>query len=110
MMKQANRKPSPLMLVRSLDEQARAVQEGRSAPLQEYFDARLNSVAPTLLPKQDLLKEKSENFTTGRRSLTTKDIIRVNRATIRESSVPRHWPPDVVLTFLAADVIKPTKH
>lgn len=78
--------------------------------MQEYFDARLNSVAPTLLPKQNLLKEKPENFTPGRRSLTTKDIIRVNRATIRESAVPRHWPPDVVLTFLAADVIKPTKH
>ena len=78
--------------------------------MQESFDGRLNSVAPTLLPKQETPKESPENFTPGRRSLTTKDIVRVNRATIRESSIPRHWPPDVVLSFLAADVIKPTKH
>ena len=109
-MKQSNRKPGPLTLVPSLAEQARAVQEGRSAALQQSFDGRLNPVAPSLLPKQDPPKEKPEIFTPGRRSLTTKDIIRVNRATIRESSVPRHWPPDVVLSFIAADVIKPTKH
>jgi len=41
-----------------------------------------------------------------RRSLSSRDVTRVNRATVRESSDHRHWPPEVVMTFLAAEVIK----
>jgi hypothetical protein len=41
----------------------------------------------------------------GRRPLTSNDLIRVNRATVRESTAHRHWPREVILKFLAADVI-----
>jgi hypothetical protein len=39
-------------------------------------------------------------------TLTSTDLIRVNRATVRESRAHRHWPQEVVQTFLAAEVIK----
>ena len=37
--------------------------------------------------------------------LTIRDILGINRATVRESTAHRHWPRDVVLKFLAADVV-----
>ena len=38
--------------------------------------------------------------------LTTADFLEVNLVTVRESSSHRRWPPEIVKTFLAADVIK----
>lgn len=106
-MKQSTRKSSSLTLVPSASEQATAQQHDRTAVLKDSFDGWLNSVAPTLM--QPPAQEKPEVVARGWRPLTSIDIVRVNRATIRESSVPRHWPPDVVLSFLAAEVIKPNK-
>ena len=106
-MKQSTRKSSSLTLVPTASEQAAAQQHERTAVLKESFDGWLNSVAPTLM--QSPAKEKPEVAARGWRPLTSTDIVRVNRATIRESSVPRHWPPEVVLSFLAAEVIKPDK-
>ncbi len=40
------------------------------------------------------------------RLLTTEEIIRVNRVTVRESSTHRYWPTDVLVALLGADVIK----
>jgi hypothetical protein len=76
----------------------------RAAALRDSFEGWLNSVAPTLQPKTFQVGPAKVRHT--RRPLTSMDIVRVNRATIRESSVPRAWPPDVVLSFLAAEVIK----
>ena len=106
-MKQSTRKNSSLSLVTSQPEVTLSAQAEKAAELKDSFDGWLNSVAPTLIEPH--LKEKPEATPKGRRSLSSTDILRVNRATIRESSVPRHWPPDVVLTFLAAEVIKPNK-
>lgn len=106
-MKQSTRKNSSLSLVTSLPEVTQSPQAEKTAELKDSFDGWLNSVAPTLIDPP--VREKSEAAPRGRRSLSSTDILRVNRATIRESDVPRHWPPDVVLTFLAADVIKPNK-
>lgn len=105
-MKQSTRKNSSLSLVTSLPEVTQPQAE-KAAELKDSFDGWLNSVAPTLIDPPT--SERSEAVPRGRRSLSSTDILRVNRATIRESDVPRHWPPDVVLTFLAADVIKPNK-
>ena len=91
----------------SVSSSATAQQPQRTVELKDSFDGWLNSVAPSLL--QSPPKDEVAVVPKGRRSLTSIDIIRVNRATIRESSVPRLWPPDVVLSFLAADVIKRTK-
>ena len=40
-----------------------------------------------------------------RRKVTINEMLAVNRATVRESCEHRHWPTDVVLTFMAADVV-----
>ncbi len=37
--------------------------------------------------------------------LTIREMLSVNRATVRESDAHRHWPTDVVLKFMAADVV-----
>ena len=104
-MKQPAKKSNALSLVPPAAEPDLHEPE-KTAGLRESFEGWLNSVAPTLL--QSTLKERSEVRPT-RRSLTSNDITRVNRATVRESNAHRHWPPEVVISFLEADVIKPGK-
>ena len=108
-MKQVARKSDTFSIVRSSTEAvAKSCSEERAVALRESFDGWLNSVAQTLLepkPSQDELKTTHHS----RPPLSATDILRVKRATIRESSAPRLWPPDVVLKFLAADVIKRNK-
>ena len=80
--------------------------EDRSADLNDSFDGWLTSIAPARTQESQPLKQ---NGTHARwRSLSLTDVTRVNRATVRESSSHRHWPPDVVTSFLAAEVIKRT--
>jgi hypothetical protein len=102
-MKQPTRKSSILALVGPADP-GHAKLEERAAALKESFDGWLDSVAPNLL--QPAADEQPVVSKRSRRSLTYYELLRVNRATIRESTSPRHWPPDVVLSFLAAEVIK----
>ena len=85
-----------------------SVAENKSAVLRESFDSWLNSVAPTLLetPEADLRRNLEDRW---RNSLSSRDVTRVNRATVRESADHRHWPPEVVMSFLAAEVIKRRK-
>jgi hypothetical protein len=101
-MKQPTRKTSILALVGSAGRHPTHSEE-RAAALKESFDGWLDSVAPTLL--QSTGTDQTQAVKPAR-SLTSIDHIRVNRATVREGTIHRHWPPDVVLSFLAADVIK----
>jgi hypothetical protein len=39
------------------------------------------------------------------RGLTIRELLSINRATVRESDSHRHWPTDVDLTFMAAEVV-----
>ncbi|HEV7798551.1 MAG TPA: hypothetical protein VGO73_10365 [Pyrinomonadaceae bacterium] len=105
-MKQFNRKSSALALVRPAPI-VEPHEEEKAAALRESFAGWLGSVAPTLLRSPAKHKPSVANGT--RRSLTSTDIIRVNRATVRESTTHRHWPPEVVLSFLEADVITRTR-
>jgi hypothetical protein len=105
-MKQPSRKISILSLVGSTGHN-RTQPEDRTAALKESFDGWLDSVAPTLL--QSTSNERPSLAKFFRRSLSSIEHIRVNRATVREGTVHRHWPPDVVLSFLAADVITRNK-
>jgi hypothetical protein len=105
-MKQFARKSGPLSIVRSpAAPTAELCVEEHAVALRESFDGWLTSVAPTLLPAKATEDEPKDTYK-GWRPLTLTDIVRVNRATIRESTAPRVWPPDVVLSFLAAEVIK----
>jgi hypothetical protein len=71
--------------------------------LRDSFDGWLNSLEATFQPSAP------ESEAPGTlKPLTSSDVMNVNRATIRESFMPRLWPPDVVLSFLAAEVIKRT--
>ena len=75
----------------------------KSANLRDSLDVWLNSVAPTMDLPQDLRDSADRS---RRRLLTLTEVTRVNFATVREGTEHRHWPPEVVLGFLAADVIK----
>ena len=81
--------------------------EEHPADLKDCFDGWLNAVAPTLL--QSSPAQKHQDHSARWRSLSPIDVTRVNRATVRESFAHRHWPPDVVTSFLNAEVIKRSK-
>jgi len=101
-MKQFARKQIPLSLVPPAPEQQRP----DTAPsLNGFFDDWLSTVSSTLTTN-DPIKRASSTMVFGKRPLTSTDVTRVNRATVRESSDHRHWPPDVVQTFMMAEVIK----
>lgn len=80
--------------------------EDKGAILTDSFDSWVNSVAPTVVRSAypECQANVSDRF--RRRSLTLNEVTRVNYATVREGTEHRHWPPEVVLSFLAADVIK----
>jgi hypothetical protein len=78
--------------------------EEHAVALRESFDGWLNPVAPTLQSK--FFPDQSKEAYRGQRPLNSADITSVNCATIREGTAHRSWPPDVVLRFLAAPVIR----
>ena len=97
-MKQAARTSSELSTVSS--------DEAGAESLNDFFSGWLNSVAPEL--SQAKPSEKHSRVATFRKLLVSStDMVRVNRATIRESTDHRHWPPEVVAQFLQAEVIRP---
>jgi len=102
-MKQSNRKSSPLSLVTVSAGRAGTPEEDKVAELRESFDGWVTSVAPSLL--QSTMNGNPSVAHRAQRSLTSLDHIRVNRATVRESTEHRHWPPDVVIKFMTAEVI-----
>src|ERR1051325_2141138 len=104
-MKRSAQKSNTLSLVPAEPQLPAAGVRSKSTVLQESFDSWLNLVAPTLLqtPAPKPTQSVTERW---RSSLSARDVTRVNRATVRESSDHRHWPPEVVTTFLAAEVIK----
>jgi hypothetical protein len=104
MMKQSAQKLSTLSLVTADGRQHHRGSEQNSAPRTNSFDGWPNSVAPTLM--QFPTSPQSTIADRWIRSLSLTDIARVNHATVRESSDHRPWPPEVVLTFMAAEVIK----
>ncbi|MEO7971367.1 MAG: hypothetical protein ABI698_08715 [bacterium] len=73
--------------------------------LNEFFSGWLDSVAPELSGAKP---PKRRVLTAGYRKLlvSSTDMVRVNRATVREGTAHRHWPPEVVAQFLQAEVIR----
>jgi hypothetical protein len=99
-MKQFARKLSALSLVPAAPEPHETAQP---SSLNEFFDGWLTSVSSTFGTQPTRAQSKT---IFGKPPLTSTDVTRVLRATVRESSEHRHWPPDVVQTFMRADVIK----
>lgn len=102
-MKQLARKPRHISLVPPAIEQS--ADEPSAASLPDFFDGWLTSVSSTLVDPEAPRSQASQ-ITFGNRPLTTTDVMRVNRATVRESTEHRHWPQEVVQTFMTADVIR----
>jgi hypothetical protein len=100
-MKQFAGKSDMLSIVRSATQPC---SEEHAVALRESFAGWLNPVAPTLQSK--FFPDQPKEAYRGQRPLTATDVINVNRATIREGTAHRPWPPDVVLSFLAAPVIR----
>jgi hypothetical protein len=105
-MKQSARKSSQLALVPPAIEQPDPPVKTSAPSLKEFFDGWLHSVSTTVItsPADPVEPESKKVF--GKRPLTSTDVTRVNRATVRESTDHRHWPPEVVQKFIVADVIK----
>lgn len=76
----------------------------REIALRESLAGWLDSAAPPLL-HVITWKGKTPLTLYGREALSSVDQIRVARATVRESHTHRHWPAEVVMKFLAAEVI-----
>ena len=103
-MKQSLQKSENLSLV-PFD--ARAYDSGtadKAAHLRHSFDNWVNSVASNLVHGPQDQPSIADRL--RRRPLTLAEVTRVNFATVREGTEHRHWPPEVVLSFIAADVIK----
>ena len=116
-MKQFARKSRPLSLVPFTTEEAKPrveenwedqreeTGEDNRGSLRDFFDGWLNSVSPRILQSPSEKVEPARSFR-GQTSLTATDLIRLDRATVRESRAHRTWPREVIETFLAADVIR----
>lgn len=100
-MNQAARKTRQFSIVRPVPQPADPAPEA-TASLNDFFGGWLDSVAPRLSQQQSS-PTRALPFQNLR--ISTTDIVRVNRATVREGTVHRHWPPDVVAQFLRAEVI-----
>jgi hypothetical protein len=104
-MKQAVKKSKTLSLVTVETRAYDSDPEDRVSALKESFDGWLDAVAPNLL-KSSSAEDQPSTPNRWRKSLTFRDVTRVNHATIRQGTDHSHWPPEVVLSFLAAEVIK----
>ena len=83
---------------------ASSPEEGRDS-LNDFFSGWLDSVAPELSrPKPSNLRVRKPGY--RKLMVSSTDMVRVNRATVRESTAHRHWPPEVVAQFLQAEVIR----
>ena len=103
-MKQAARKVPQLSIVRSRSVPEEFL-ENSADSLQEFFSGWLDSVAPELAKEpQARIPARTSGY--RRRLVSSTDIVRLNRATVRESTDHRHWPPEVVAQFLTAEVIR----
>ena len=79
--------------------------EAGANSLNDFFSGWLDSVAPELSNAKP--PKKRVRATAYRKLLVSStDMVRVNRATVRESTDHRHWPPEVVAQFLQAEVIR----
>jgi len=80
--------------------------EESSDSLNDFFSGWLHSVAPQLSPaKPSNVRARTPTY--RKLTVSSTDIVRLNRATVRESTELRQWPPDVVAQFLQAEVIRP---
>jgi len=107
-MKRSAQKSKTLSLVQTGTQSYESSADEKSVVLRESFDSWLSSVAPTLV-QTPVAQTRRNSADPWRSSLSSRDVTRVNRATVRESCDHRHWPPEVVMTFLAAEVIKRRK-
>jgi hypothetical protein len=73
--------------------------------LNDFFSGWLDAVAPEL-SKAKPPKQRLRAPAYSKLLVSSTDLVRVNRATVRESAVHRHWPPEVVAQFLRAEVIR----
>ena len=106
-MKQAARKTPQLSIVPPAYAPEGGGQDSADS-LKDFFGGWLDSVVPALSTQQTL-KAPQRHLGYRHRPISSTEIVRLNRATVRESTDHRRWPPDVVAQFLAAEVIRKEK-
>jgi hypothetical protein len=102
-MRQARQKVPRLSIVSPAPTRA-GHEPGSTDSLKDFFSGWLHSVAPQL-SREESPKNAAHRFEYHSPPVTLTDMVRVNRATVRESTDHRHWPPEVVAQFLTADII-----
>jgi hypothetical protein len=100
-MSQAARKTHQFSIVRPVSKSANEASESADS-LKEFFGGWLDSVAPALSSQQST---QAPPVVYRQRPISKNEIVRVNRATVRESTDHRHWPAEIVAQFLTAEVI-----
>jgi len=105
-MKQPAKKSENLSLVKPDARISNSSPEDKASILRESFDHWLSSVAPKLVQTNRPEAQPGMANRLKQRPLTSTEVTRVSFATVREGTEHVHWPPDVVLSFLAAEVIK----
>jgi hypothetical protein len=103
-MKQLAQNSRRRSLVLSTTKTRGSASETSEIALRESLSGWLNSAAPPLLHVLTW-KGKTPQSLNRREALSSVDQIRVDRATVRESHTHRHWPAEVVMRFMAAEVI-----
>jgi len=121
----ARKKLQPIVI--SEDSEADYDIEVRPGSLKRFFHGWLREVAPgetgsgedqdfgiRRIPREvtgaiarpaPLNLQRAYALNDKRTILTIRETLGVNRATVRESAEHRSWPADVVLRFMAADVV-----
>jgi hypothetical protein len=108
MMKQLAQKTKALSLVPAEPRRYDSKTAEKASASQESSAGWGDAVAPSLL-RSTTAEGRPVVADRRLRSLSFTDIRRVNQATVREGTDHRHWPPEVVLSFIAAEVIKRNK-
>lgn len=99
------RNPSPLTLRPATTKPRQENFDLTADSLRRSFHGWLDAVEPAPVLNTENQGNKATLRFYQRRPVTSTDIIRVNRATVRESDSHRHWPREIVEKFLAAPVI-----
>jgi len=74
-------------------------------------DAGIRRVFPLARPGEIAREASRRDLEKGRslketwKVLTTQELLGINRATVRESEAHRYWPSEVILKFMAAEVV-----
>ena len=95
----------PTTLRRLFHAWQREIPQRKPAPT-PVDDLGIRRVIRPLRARQTSTHKRFESFKRGSKILTIQEAFDLNYATIRESYVHSFWPPEAIVKFMAAEVVK----